>query len=289
MQQSDRPAGMNREALDPPPGAPGHKRDDLVTAPTLPVAIIGNGGAAAEAVLAMRASGYTGDIHLFADNDHPPYNPMLGTYLVGGKLPLEGAFPFGDGAAFYESNRVTAHLKNAVAHLDAEGRELTTVTGDTFKYERCLVASGARPSVPPVAGLREALTATGDEMLQLVFTLQTLDDALALKAAVERLLADPSGDPGGDTNAATDSTGAGARRRGGRRPPPPPPSSRRFEPAREPPAAGSTARGTGPRASSLVVQPSSAPAPRSLSPAPCSVISDSQSPGPCSCSLLPGP
>jgi hypothetical protein len=228
MQQSDRPAGRNSAELDPPPGAPGHKRDDLVTAPTLPVAIIGNGGAAAEAVLAMRASGYKGDIHLFADNDHPPYNPMLGTYLVSGKLPLEGAFPFGYGAAFYESNGVTAHLKNAVAHLDAEGRQLITVSGDTYKYERCLVASGARPSVPPVAGLREALTAAGNEGPRVVFTLQTLDDALGIKAAVERLRVAPGGGTRGD-----------AARGGAGGPPPPPgqvvqvlhhPGIRQFQP-----------------------------------------------------------
>jgi 3-phenylpropionate/trans-cinnamate dioxygenase ferredoxin reductase subunit len=62
----------------------------------VPIAIIGNGGAAAEAVLALRANGYEGDIHLFADNPHPPYNPMLGPYLVAGKIPRERAFPFGD-------------------------------------------------------------------------------------------------------------------------------------------------------------------------------------------------
>ena len=66
--------------------------------------------AAAEAVLAMRANGYDGEIRLFADNRHAPYNPMLGTYLVAGKIPLEQAFPFGDEPAFYGANRVSAHL-----------------------------------------------------------------------------------------------------------------------------------------------------------------------------------
>jgi NADPH-dependent 2,4-dienoyl-CoA reductase/sulfur reductase-like enzyme len=174
-----------------------------VTAPTLPVAIIGNGGAAAEAVLAMRASGYTGEIHLFADNDHPPYNPMLGTYLVSGKLLPEQAFPFGDHAAFYRANRVTAHLSTSVTHLDAEARQLRTASGDVFTYERGLVASGARPSVPPIAGLREALAAN-DGAPRRVFTLQTLDDALRLKAAVDELLAGARASTDGGAGVAAD-------------------------------------------------------------------------------------
>ena len=76
-----------------------------MTFSSLPITIIGNGGAAAEAVLALRANGYRGEIHLFADNQHAPYNPMLGTYLVSGRLPLERAFPFGDATAFYGATR----------------------------------------------------------------------------------------------------------------------------------------------------------------------------------------
>ena len=158
-----------------------------MTFSALPIAIVGNGGAAAEAILSLRANGFDQDVHLFADNAHPPYNPMLGTYVVGGKLSVEQAFPFGD-AAFYSANRVTAHLNSAVSHLDAETRELTTAAGDTFCYERCLVASGARPAVPPVTGLREALAAGRPGGAPRVFTLQTLEDALALKAAVEGII-----------------------------------------------------------------------------------------------------
>jgi NADPH-dependent 2,4-dienoyl-CoA reductase/sulfur reductase-like enzyme len=161
----------------------------------LPIAIVGNGGAAAEAVLALRANGYQDDIHLFADNDHPPYNPMLGTYLAGGKLPLERAFPFGDRCGFYEANRVTAHLNEAVVRLDAEAQELATAEDRTYRYRRCLVSSGARPAVPPIAGLREALAPSGLEArawawpARRVFTLQTLADALLLREAVDRILA----------------------------------------------------------------------------------------------------
>src|SRR3990172_11443852 len=123
----------------------------------LPVAILGNGAAAAEAIIALRQNGFERYLHVFADNDHAPYNPMLGTYLVSGAISLEQAFPFGDRRVFYEANKVTTHLNEAVVDLDAEMQTFTTATGETHSYERCLVATGASPAIPPVVGLREAL------------------------------------------------------------------------------------------------------------------------------------
>jgi NADPH-dependent 2,4-dienoyl-CoA reductase/sulfur reductase-like enzyme len=151
-----------------------------------PLVIIGNGGAAAEAVLALRANGYRGEIHLFADNRNAPYNPMLGPYLVAGKIPLEQVFPFGDGLTFYADNGVTAHLGEPVVQFDAEERELATAAGASYRYERCLIATGARPAPPPITGLREALAPSeGPPWTERrVFTLQTLDDAMALQRAV---------------------------------------------------------------------------------------------------------
>ena len=151
----------------------------------IPVAIIGNGAAAAEAVRALREQGYAGEIHLFADNDHGPYNPMLGTYLVSGAIPSERAFPFGAGRTFYDVYGVTAHLGTAVTALDPGAQSFTAADGAGYQYERCLLATGARPSLPPVTGLREAVTSPSAP----VFTIQTFADALALKQAVDDLRA----------------------------------------------------------------------------------------------------
>jgi NADPH-dependent 2,4-dienoyl-CoA reductase/sulfur reductase-like enzyme len=155
----------------------------------VPLAIVGNGAAAAEAVLALRANGYEDDIHLFSENQRAPYNPMLGTYIVSGAIPAERAFPFGSEREFYGANRVTAHLGHAVMALDSTEQMLTTADGSSYRYDRCLVASGAHPSVPPVPGLREALTAPVAE--RRAFTMRTLDDALDLKDAVDKLRTRP--------------------------------------------------------------------------------------------------
>ncbi|MCX8032652.1 MAG: NAD(P)/FAD-dependent oxidoreductase [Thermoleophilia bacterium] len=159
------------------------------------VAIVGNGGAAAEAVLALRASGFRESIHLFSDNAHPPYNPMLGPHVVSGKLPFACAFPFGDLKNFYDNNAVVAHLGEEVVCVDAEARTITTAAGSTCKYEKCLIATGAQCIVPPIGGLAELL----DGQPQLAFLLRTPDDALSLKHAVDGLRKSMSEDrSGGD-------------------------------------------------------------------------------------------
>jgi NADPH-dependent 2,4-dienoyl-CoA reductase/sulfur reductase-like enzyme len=166
-----------------------------------PVVIIGNGAAAAEAVLALRQSGFREEIQLFADNEHPPYNPMLGTYLVSGAIPRERVFPYGDHETFYAANQVSAHLGEVVVDLDAEARMLTTAGGATCTYERCLVATGARPAVPPIAGLREALSQDGSQpspaaagadgvLARRVFTIQSFSDALRLKETAAAICAE---------------------------------------------------------------------------------------------------
>ena len=116
------------------------------------VAIVGNGAAAAEAVITMRAAGYQGKIDLFADNPYPPYNPMLGTYLVSGAVSAAQCFPFGD-AGFYGRNRINAHLESPVTELDPDSRELTTAHGSRHPFRRCLVASGAHTGFPPIPGI----------------------------------------------------------------------------------------------------------------------------------------
>ncbi len=135
--------------------------------------IVGNGGAAAEAVLALRQGGFRGSVHLFADGRRPPYNPMLGSYYVSGAIEGRRCFPFGD-ETFYRRNQVRVHSATPVARIDPEARALTTAAGERFSYGRCLVATGASTAVPPVPGL----AGPG------VFVLRSFEDAVRLRGAV---------------------------------------------------------------------------------------------------------
>jgi NADPH-dependent 2,4-dienoyl-CoA reductase/sulfur reductase-like enzyme len=139
----------------------------------LDTVVVGNGAAAAEAVLALRASGHRGRVDLFSDGDLPPYNPMLGTYYVAGKVRRADCFPFG-GGEFYVRNEVRARRSTGVARVDPYERRIETVDGECFLYRQCLVATGASPVVPPVPGL----------MGRGVVTLRSFADAVRLRGAV---------------------------------------------------------------------------------------------------------
>ncbi|MBQ9931444.1 MAG: FAD-dependent oxidoreductase [Firmicutes bacterium] len=142
----------------------------------LPVAMIGNGGAAAEAVKALRNRGYDGEIHVFSDTDMAPYNPMLVTYYASGKLGWEGMFPYGQN--FYEEYGVSFHGKDPVVKVDALSRSLTTAGGEVFYYEKCLVATGAVPFVP--------LPIPEDPFVkERILTARTVEDGEKMKAALE--------------------------------------------------------------------------------------------------------
>ena len=135
--------------------------------------IVGNGPAAVHACRALRERGYAGAIHLFSDHPEPPYNPMLTPYYLSGSVDRAACFPFG-GQELYAAMKVEAHLGVAVVALDAWTHNVETANGCRMAYDRCLVATGASPVLPPIAGLE----GPG------VFTLRTIDDADRLRRAL---------------------------------------------------------------------------------------------------------
>jgi NADPH-dependent 2,4-dienoyl-CoA reductase/sulfur reductase-like enzyme len=70
---------------------------------------------------------------------------------------------------------VEAHLRAAVVALDAWAHTVETADGCRMMYDRCLVATGASPVLPPIPGLE----GPG------VFTLRTMDDADRLRRALQ--------------------------------------------------------------------------------------------------------
>ena len=137
-------------------------------------AIIGFGCAGYQALAAIRQAGCDAQVDVYTETDLPPYNPMLTTYYVGGKLPYEGLFPFGtleEIGKRYEANFLTG---TRVAGVDAAAHTLTLESGETRAYDKLLVSTGAVAFVPPsFAGVEGA------------FCMRTVDDAVGLKTALE--------------------------------------------------------------------------------------------------------
>lgn len=148
--------------------------------------ILGNGGAAVSAAAAARRCGHRGEIHLVSDTEGPAFNPMLSPYFLKGKIPWERCFPFG--ANFYRDHDITCHFGAPVESLDAVNQRIFTAAGRTLTYDRCLLATGAAPFVPPVPGLRESKRAlplrTAASTRKLAETIRTVRKAVVLGASL---------------------------------------------------------------------------------------------------------
>jgi 3-phenylpropionate/trans-cinnamate dioxygenase ferredoxin reductase subunit len=116
--------------------------------------ILGNGGAANYAIEAIRTAGYTGALHQISDDTGDGFNPMVAPYFLKGTTAWENCFPFKKD--FFEKHQVTLHHGDKVVALDAEKKSITTNSGKVFSYDKCLIATGASPAIPPVPGLRES-------------------------------------------------------------------------------------------------------------------------------------
>ena len=159
-----RPMGTDRPG---PAGTRGR------TAP-LPVAVVGNGGAAAHAVMALRDSGYSGRIDLFGDSGEPVCNPMLLPYYIAGEIDRSACHPFGVGDSFYQRYDVRHHLSEPVVALDAGAHTLDTAAGRRLEWDRCLVATGSSAVRPTLEGVED----------DRVHTLRSLVDAERLRTAL---------------------------------------------------------------------------------------------------------
>lgn len=139
----------------------------------LPLAIVGSGGAAIHALHTIRRQRYSGDIHLFSEHTEHPYNPMLLTYYLAGKIPLERCLIGGNDLNFYKQYRVNVHTGSPVVALNMKEKKISNAAGETIEYKACLIASGA-------SALRPSFLES-DYKSDRVFTFRTLQDVLKLR------------------------------------------------------------------------------------------------------------
>jgi 3-phenylpropionate/trans-cinnamate dioxygenase ferredoxin reductase component len=106
--------------------------------------IIGTGLSGASAVEGIRERDQQGSILLLgAEKDLPYDRPPLSKQLwTGGKTIAEIVL---HDEAFYKSNNVDLRLGTEVAQIDLEGHSVTDNRGNTYRYQKLLLATGATP------------------------------------------------------------------------------------------------------------------------------------------------
>ena len=132
--------------------------------------IVGNGVAGVTAAQSIVRTDPAAEVHIFGEEPYPYYQrPRLWEFLAG---EIEQQTLYFRSIEWYAAKGIQVHLGAQVTALDSAEHRLTLADGGSIHYDRLLLATGAQPFVPPLAG------ADKDG----VFTLRTLDDARAMKA-----------------------------------------------------------------------------------------------------------
>jgi nitrite reductase (NADH) large subunit len=132
--------------------------------------IVGSGVAGVTAAQAIKRADPNAEVHLFGAEPYPYYRrPLLWEFIAG---EIEQDALYFRPAEWYAEHGIALHIGIDVAGLDPASHQIALPDGSRVAYDRLLLATGARSFIPPSEGTDK----------DGVFTLRTLDDALAIKA-----------------------------------------------------------------------------------------------------------
>jgi len=127
--------------------------------------IVGGSAAAISAVEAIRSVDQKSQIDLFSDEATPLFSRVLLPYYIAEELS-KALLNFRS-ADFFEVNNVTPHLGGRVREIAAASKTIQTEDGQTYPFDKILIATGGKAIIPPIPGIDK----------QGVSTLKTMADA----------------------------------------------------------------------------------------------------------------
>jgi 3-phenylpropionate/trans-cinnamate dioxygenase ferredoxin reductase subunit len=137
--------------------------------------IVGASLGGAKAAEALRAEGFGGRLLLVGAENEPPYErPPLSKDYLRGDVARETVYVHDEG--FYAEHDIDLRLGRTAVDLNTSAAELTLDDGETLRYDRLLLATGAEP---------RTLTLPGSE-LDGVMYLRSVDDSDALRTRLDR-------------------------------------------------------------------------------------------------------
>ena len=135
--------------------------------------IIGNGTAAVGCIEGIRSVDTQSPVTVISEEKHPVYCRPLISYFLEGKTDTKRMnYRSGD---FYDKMGCEVLYGEKAVKIDSKAKKVILESGSEIPYTDLCVAAGSSPFVPPFAGL---------EKVGRKFSFMTLDDALALDAAV---------------------------------------------------------------------------------------------------------
>ena len=136
--------------------------------------VIGAGAAGAAACAALRANGFTGHLTLIGEESQEPYDrTALSKFVPSGEMAPDDV-PSLLPPHWVEQEHVE-RLQGTIVSLDVPKRQIRFDDGRTLTYDAALLASGSKPTLPPLPG----------RDLKSVYLLRTLHDAIALCSGLQ--------------------------------------------------------------------------------------------------------
>jgi len=113
--------------------------------------IIGAGPAAVAAAEKLRVLDEDGQITMVGSQPQQPYSRMAIPYYLTGKIEESGTY-LRRSPNHFESHRIEL-VHGEVTTVDAAGHKVMLNDGSAIDYDKLLIATGAEPIIPPVAGM----------------------------------------------------------------------------------------------------------------------------------------
>ena len=110
--------------------------------------IIGDGIAGATAAETVRENDEEAEIKIFTDESEPLYNRIMLKSYMKGELP-DKKFTRMHGEKWYEKRDIDLHLERRISYVDKDEQTVETDTGETFEYDKLLIATGGSPRKIP--------------------------------------------------------------------------------------------------------------------------------------------
>jgi 3-phenylpropionate/trans-cinnamate dioxygenase ferredoxin reductase component len=138
--------------------------------------IVGAGMAGGKAVETLREEGFDGRIVLLGAEPERPYErPPLSKDYLRGEADRSAVY-LQENGNWYAEHDVQLRESTTAASLDVAGRAVVLADGERVAYDALLLATGAEPKRPPIAGAD----------LDGVHVLRTVEDSDALRAVIDR-------------------------------------------------------------------------------------------------------
>jgi 3-phenylpropionate/trans-cinnamate dioxygenase ferredoxin reductase subunit len=138
--------------------------------------IIGASHAGVNFAFSLRREGWLGEIILYDSDPEFPYHrpPLSKSYLTSEEgTQHDLLFPKQN----YETDAVILKLGKTISAINREDNSISLLDGTTQQYSKLIIATGARPFIPPIKGLDKATN---------VFPMRTAKDAIEIREALNK-------------------------------------------------------------------------------------------------------